>query len=135
MCEVVNNYELRRALEKGVAGVVLEQELDRALSATVLAVSAGQISVPAERGEQLGPRVLTAREKQILGLVVMGLSNSEIARKLYLAESTVKSHLSSSFAKLGVGSRNEAASLILDPVRGSGLGILSLTVDRSRTIA
>ena len=66
---------------------------------------------------------LTNREKQILGLVVGGLTNAQIARELYLAESTVKSHLSSAFMKLGVSSRNEAVAVILDPVRGSTLGI------------
>jgi DNA-binding NarL/FixJ family response regulator len=66
---------------------------------------------------------LTSREKQILTLVVAGLTNSQIASELFLAESTVKSHLSSAFAKLGVSSRSEAVAVILDPERGPGLGI------------
>ena len=56
----------------------------------------------------------------------MGYSNSQIADQLFLAESTVKSHLSSAFGKLGVRSRNEAVHLILDPERGLGMGILAL---------
>jgi hypothetical protein len=52
--------------------------------------------------------------------------NSQIAARLFLAESTVKSHLNSAFGKLGVRSRNEAVSLILDPQRGLGLGILAV---------
>ena len=71
--------------------------------------------------------MLSAREKQILGLVVMGLMNSEIAARLFLAESTVKSHLSSAFRKLGVRSRTEASELILDPERGLGTGILAIS--------
>jgi DNA-binding NarL/FixJ family response regulator len=51
------------------------------------------------------------------------LTNSQIASELFLAESTVKSHLSSAFAKLGVSSRSEAVAVILDPERGPGLGI------------
>jgi DNA-binding NarL/FixJ family response regulator len=62
----------------------------------------------------------------VLGLVVMGYMNSQIAAQLFLAESTVKSHLSSAFGKLGVRSRNEAVSVILDPARGLGTGILGL---------
>jgi DNA-binding NarL/FixJ family response regulator len=69
---------------------------------------------------------LTAREKQILGLVVMGLSNGEIASRLFVEETTVKTHLSSVFAKLGVSSRREAAALVLDPAMGLGPGILML---------
>jgi hypothetical protein len=56
----------------------------------------------------------------------MGYMNCQIAERLFLAESTVKSHLSSAFAKLGVRSRNEAVSLILDPNRGLGTGILTV---------
>ena len=55
-----------------------------------------------------------------------GLTNAQIAGKLFLAESTVKSHLSSSFTKLGVSSRYEAATLILDPERGRRLGFREL---------
>jgi DNA-binding NarL/FixJ family response regulator len=68
-------------------------------------------------------QALTTREKQILALVVTGLTNAQIAGTLFLAESTVKSHLSSAFSKLGVSSRYEAASVVLDPERGRGLGI------------
>ena len=56
-------------------------------------------------------------------MVVTGLTNSQIADELFLAVSTVKSHLSSAFSKLGVSSRSEAAAVILDPERGRGLGI------------
>jgi len=72
------------------------------------------------------------REKQVLGMVVMGFSNGEIANKLVLAESTIKSHLSSAFSKLGVRSRGEATELILDPVNGLGPGILSIAGTEDR---
>ena len=74
-------------------------------------------------------RGLTTREKQILTLMVTGQTNSQIASELFLAESTVKSHLSSAFGKLGVSSRSEAAAVILDPDRGHGLGIGNVHAD------
>ena len=82
--------------------------------------------VPPATASRSAPPALSTREKQILGLVVMGYMNCQIAERLFLAESTVKSHLSSAFGKLGVRSRNEAVSLILNPDRGLGTGILSL---------
>jgi DNA-binding NarL/FixJ family response regulator len=60
-------------------------------------------------------------------MVVLGFSNGEIARKLHLAETTVKSHLSSTFRKLGVRSRSEAAALVLDGQSGLGLGVLTIS--------
>ncbi len=64
----------------------------------------------------------------------MGYMNSQIAERLFLAESTVKSHLSSAFGKLGVRSRNEAVDLILNPERGLGMGILGLGGEPLETI-
>jgi two-component system response regulator DesR len=128
-CDRASGGEIRRALDLGVDGIVLTDELEAALPAAVAAACAGQVTVPGSRRSAAKSQVLTTREKQILGLVVMGLTNAQIAGKLYLAESTVKSHLSSAFSKLGVSSRNEAVSLILDPERGNGLGILTIPAE------
>ena len=54
----------------------------------------------------------------MLALVVEGCTNAEVATRLFLAESTVKSHLSGAFARLGVRSRRDAVALILDPASG-----------------
>lgn len=117
---------VRRAINSGAAGFVRLDEARTTLVPTVRAVAAGQLVIPFARRRESIPETLTTREKQILSLVVMGLRNREIASKLYVAESTVKSHLSSAFGKLGVGSRNEATALILDPRAGVGMGILTI---------
>lgn len=121
--------DVRRALQAGAGAVVTEASVEDALVPSIGAALAGQIAIPARAGANAAPKLLTTREKQILGLVVMGMTNAAIASKLYLAESTVKSHLSSAFSKLGVSSRNEAATLILDPRSGTGLGILTIPTE------
>jgi DNA-binding NarL/FixJ family response regulator len=120
-----NRKRLRTALAEGADGIVVHDRLD-AIAVTIRAAHAGQVAVPRELRTSLVKPSLSVREKQVLGMVVMGFTNGEIARKLVLAESTIKSHLSSAFAKLGVRSRGEATELILDPVNGLGPGILSI---------
>jgi DNA-binding NarL/FixJ family response regulator len=115
---------VRRALEAGADGIVFETEVERALSLTVRAVLIGRTVVPAARRHELDRPTLSRREKQVLGMVVMGMSNKTIAAKLFLAESTVKCHLSSAFSKLGVRSRNEAADLVLNSASGLGLNMV-----------
>jgi DNA-binding NarL/FixJ family response regulator len=126
ICAEIERWAVRAALAAGAAGVVLLDDLDAALWPCLQAVQSGQTCVPRGHWRQIEPPALSAREKQVLGLVVMGYMNSQIAAQLFLAESTVKSHLSSAFGKLGVRSRNEAVSMILDPERGLGMGILGL---------
>jgi DNA-binding NarL/FixJ family response regulator len=134
VCAGIQRWGIRAALTAGAAGVVLYGDLDSALGPCLQAVQTGQICVPREHWQQIEPPPLSSREKQILGLVVMGYMNSQIAEQLFLAESTVKSHLSSAFGKLGVRSRNEAAHLILDPGRGLGMGILALGGEPLETV-
>lgn len=131
VCERSAAGDIRKGLAAGARGFVLFDDIDRALAPVLRVVLAGQVSVPGLRGGEIGRPILTNREKQVLRLVVTGMTNGEIASRLYLAESTVKSHLSSSFAKLGVASRSEAASLILDPVRGRGLGIPAMDTGKA----
>ena len=68
-------------------------------------VCAGQISFPQSLRGTLARPALSAREKQVLGMVVLGLANREIAHKLRLSESTVKSHLATSYTQLSPHSR------------------------------
>lgn len=119
------------ALHSGVMGVVLEDEVEHSLGPTILAVLAGQLVVPRESlGAHvlMGP-VLSHREKQILAMVARGHVNSQIAERLYLAESTVKSHLTTIFAKLGVTSRSEAAARVLDPAEPLSAVVLATIAD------
>ena len=129
VCRSARGTEVRRALELGVDGVVLSDDVEDVLVAVVAVVCAGQLSVPGGQRGDVTMRALTTREKQTLALSSRGLTNAQIAAKLFLAESTVKSHLSSAFGKLGVSSRYEAATVILDPERGNGLGIGEIRSD------
>jgi DNA-binding NarL/FixJ family response regulator len=61
---------------------------------------------------------LSARQREILELVVEGLSNAQIAGHLYLSESTIKQHLRSVYKVLGVHNRTEAAKAMRDHARG-----------------
>jgi DNA-binding NarL/FixJ family response regulator len=126
VCNSIDGWEVRAALAAGAVGIVLADVASAALGPCLAAARADHVCVPRASRRTLSRPVLSAREKQILGLVVMGYMNSQIAQQLFLAESTVKSHLSSAFVKLGVRSRHQAVDLILDPERGLDLGILAL---------
>jgi DNA-binding NarL/FixJ family response regulator len=121
-----SNASLRRVLLAGAVGIVLDDELERTLVPTASAILAGQLTVPTALGRQIAPRPLSHREKQILALVMLGRTNREIARTLFLAESTIKTHLSSAFRKLDARSRSEAVTRITDPESAYGPSILEL---------
>jgi DNA-binding NarL/FixJ family response regulator len=67
---------------------------------------------------------LTSRQQEILGLVSEGLSNAEIARRLYLSESTVKQHLTRAYKVLDVKRRTQAAETFRRAGVGSNKGSL-----------
>ena len=116
-----------RAVAAKLEGSVLAPELERTLVPTLVAVSAGCCVVPRTIRQLVDRPPLSPRERQILAMVVLNFSNGEIARKLFVTESSVKNHLSSAFAKLGVTSRNAATELILDAESGLGPGILRIS--------
>ncbi|HEY2636279.1 MAG TPA: response regulator transcription factor [Solirubrobacteraceae bacterium] len=116
-------HAVRKALHAGAAGLVELEQVEVALGATMRAVLAGQTCIPRARDEEIHAPALSAREREVLVLVGRGLSNGEIAARLYLSPSTVKSHLASSFRKLGVRSRAEAAAIILSPSIRRELGL------------
>ena len=117
--------QLRKLLDGGVVGVLLDAELERALTATVRAAWRGQLVVPRTLRRGVSQPELSARQKEILCLVVLGLSNKEIAGRLGLAEATVSRYVSAAFGKLEVQSRADAAALLLEGDEGGALIELS----------
>ena len=122
----VSRADVREAFTAGANGIVLEDTVEASLEPTLDAVLAGQLVLPPTGRAHLAPPVLSAREKQVLSLVVLGLSNGDVAAKLHITQATVKSHLTACFRKLGVRTRSAAVARILDPHEGLGVGILSL---------
>ena len=108
----------RRAIREGVAGIVLEDQVETALAPAVRAVAAGLTAIPVRLRTEADKKSLSRRELEVLRLVAAGKTNREIALALFIAESTVKSHLTSLFRKVGVDSRKEIARLALDPDEG-----------------
>jgi two-component system nitrate/nitrite response regulator NarL len=105
---------VRRGLDAGADAIVFEPLIESTLAVTVSAVSSGQSVVPRELRATVHRPALSHRERQVLTYVCEGFTNAQIAEELFLSESTVKSHLSSAFAKFGVSSRREAATLFLE---------------------
>jgi DNA-binding NarL/FixJ family response regulator len=104
----------RRMLESGADGVLPGADWASVLAPVARAVLAGMVCLPAEAREVVGPPpALSVRERQVLALMAAGLSNAEIADRLVLSESTVKSHVVSAFRRLGVHSRREAVAVVL----------------------
>ncbi len=108
----------RQTLNAGADAFVPEHDAAQALIPAVRAVVAGLICVPHVARRVVAKPAFSHREKQALELLILGMTNRQIADRLYLAESTVKSHLASAFAKLGVRSRKDAAAVLLDPEEG-----------------
>jgi DNA-binding NarL/FixJ family response regulator len=108
----------RRAMRAGADSLVLEHELDDALAPAVRAVAAGLSVLPAALRNGAERLTFSHRECEVLRLAIAGHTNGEIAAALFLAESTVKTHLSSVYRKLGADGRKDAAALVLDPDEG-----------------
>ena len=109
--------DIYRALKAGARAYVLKDSTREELLAAVRTVAAGQRSLSAAVAERLAERVtgseLTARELAVLRQIVSGRSNKQIASVLSISEGTVKTHVKSILAKMGVEDRTEAAVLAL----------------------
>jgi NarL family two-component system response regulator LiaR len=108
------------ALKAGASGYLLKNVSAEELVNAVRRAAAGQPSLSPEAAQVLIQKVnepappgqdITEREKEILALMVEGLSNNEIAERLIVSASTVKFHVSNILSKLGVTGRTEAVAL------------------------
>jgi DNA-binding NarL/FixJ family response regulator len=116
-----------RAMREGAAGVLYKDVDPDALVRAIRAVHDGHLLLaPGAAGTLLrsatwspGLDALTAREREVLAELAKGRSNREIARALNVSEKTVKAHVSSVLAKLGVQDRTQAALFAVRHEHGS----------------
>jgi two-component system, NarL family, response regulator LiaR len=113
---------VQSALQAGAIGYLLKDVSADELAQAIRAAHAGRATFSPEAAQVLvhaasQPRRpgsdLTERERVVLGLMVEGLNNTQIAGRLTVSPSTVKSHVSNILSKLGVSSRTEAVTLAL----------------------
>lgn len=106
--------DIYRALKAGAKAYLLKGMSSEELMAAIRAVHAGKSHIPpaiAERlAERMGSEELTPREYDVLEQIVRGRSNKEIGTELDISEATVKTHINSLLAKLGVTDRTQAAT-------------------------
>ena len=106
--------DIRRALAAGVQAYLTKDVLHDELLKAIRAVYAGQTYLPAAVAASLAAQLprpdLSAREVQVLELIVQGLANKQIAYSLGIAEHTVKNHVKSILSKLSVQDRTQAAT-------------------------
>jgi NarL family two-component system response regulator LiaR len=113
---------VQKALQAGAISYLLKNVSAADLAAAIRAAHAGRSTLAPEVAEALIRAAiqppapghdLTTRERQVLELMVKGLSNNEIGGRLVVSQSTIKTHVSSILAKLGVASRTEAVALAI----------------------
>lgn len=106
--------DIYRALKAGAKAYLLKGMTSEELLTAIRAVHAGKSHIPpaiAERlAERMGAEELTPRELDVLEQIVNGKSNKEIGTELDISEATVKTHINSLLAKLGVTDRTQAAT-------------------------
>ncbi|GAA4880863.1 MULTISPECIES: response regulator transcription factor [Saccharopolyspora] len=126
-CLILTSYDdhdaLMDAIMAGAAGFVLKEAVSDEIVRAIRIAGRGESLLSPQKSEamlrwlrkeqeQADPlRELTDRERQVLELVGEGLTNREIAKRMYLAEKTVKNYVSQMLAKLSMRHRSEAAVL------------------------
>jgi len=115
--QLINN-----ALEAGAIGYLLKNVLADDLARAIRAAHSGRATLSPEAAQVLVEAVnqppvpgldLTEREREVLALMVEGLNNTQIAGRLAVSPSTIKSHVSNILSKLRAESRTEAVTLAL----------------------
>ncbi len=113
---------VKNALEAGAIAYLLKDVSADDLVRAIRAAHAGRATLSPEAAQALvetanqppAPGLdLTEREREVLALMVEGLNNTQIAGRLTVSPSTIKSHVSNILSKLGVASRTEAVTLAL----------------------
>jgi DNA-binding NarL/FixJ family response regulator len=107
--------QIARALHKAQSG---HEVLPRELLRGVIKEMMDNKEMMDKEGRALSK--LNARKVEILEMVTEGLSNAQIAKRLYLSESTIKQHLRTAYKALGVKTRNQAAALMLRSSNSNG---------------
>jgi NarL family two-component system response regulator LiaR len=111
---------VKNALEAGAIGYLLKDVSADELAQAIRAAHAGRSTLSPEAAQAIVQAAhqpptpdlnLTEREREVLALMIDGLQNRQIAVRLSLSPSTVKSHVSNILSKLGVTSRTEAVTL------------------------
>ena len=111
------------ALQAGALSYLLKNATAADLAAAIRAASAGRPTLAPEATQDLIHAAarpappghdLTAREREVLALMVQGLNNNAIAERLVVSLSTAKTHVSNVLTKLGVTSRTEAVALAVE---------------------
>jgi DNA-binding NarL/FixJ family response regulator len=109
------DVQVLRALKAGAGAYILKGHVHRELLGTIRAVHAGQKRIPPEVAAELADHAadesLTSREIDVLRLISAGNANKEIAARLFIAEDTVKSHVTKILAKLGANDRTHAVTI------------------------
>lgn len=108
----------KAAFQAGARGFIHARMQPAQIVRAIEVTQKGQLAAPRQLLEYLlaydestGLDALGSRQREILGHLAVGLSNAEIAKRLYLSESTIKQHLRHTYKILGVSNRTEAVNL------------------------
>jgi len=113
---------IKNALEAGAIGYLLKDISADDLVRAIRSAHAGRATLSPEAAQALVENTnlppapgldLTEREREVLTLMIEGLNNTQIAGRLTVSPSTIKTHVSNILSKLGVASRTEAVTLAL----------------------